>query len=306
MAMSHSRGSVEEQAVTGPVLSASGSERPAARLWLQFEDRSGETVVRLKQQQPPWRVIRAFQTSSGEALTHLNNVSGGVLDNDNLRLRVDVGPHARAQITTTGSTRVYRSRSADAISRQRTEVTVGEGGFLEFLPDPVIPYAHSRFEQSAIIQLADSSTLFWWETIAPGREAAGEVFAYHNLSSSLEIRSGGQPVAIERFAIEPALRDPRSPARLGSFRYLSSFYICQVGLGVESWLDLESRLGDLAGELSRPAEVLWGVSALTACGLMVRGVAVRGRDLTCNLPKFWAVAKWALCGRVAAIPRKIY
>jgi urease accessory protein len=275
-------------------------------LWLQFENCGSETVVRLKQQQPPWRVIRAFQTSSGEALTHLNNVSGGVLDNDNLRLRVDVGPHARAQITTTGSTRVYRSRSAGAVSRLQTEVTVGEGGLLEYLPDPVIPYARSRFQQSATVRLADSSTLFWWETIAPGREASGEVFAYHELSSSLEIHAGGQPVAIERFAIEPALRDPRSAARLGSFRYFSSFYICQAGRAAESWLDLESRLGALAEELSRSGQVLWGVSALAASGVVVRGVAVKGRDLTCNLAKFWGAAKWALCGRDAAIPRKIY
>ena len=87
------------------------------RLWLRFEDRGGETIVRLEQQQPPWRVIRGFQTSSGEALTHLNNVSGGVLDTDDLRLRVDVDPLARAQITTTGATRVYRSRSDEAIAR---------------------------------------------------------------------------------------------------------------------------------------------------------------------------------------------
>jgi urease accessory protein len=279
---------------------------PAACLWLRFEDRGGETRVRLKQQQPPWRVIRAFQTSSGEALTHLNNVSGGVLDSDDLRLRVEVGADARAQVTTTGSTRVYRSRSAGAVSRQRTEVTVGEGGLLEYLPDPVIPYGHSRFEQSATIQLADSSTLFWWETIAPGREASGEVFAYHELRSSLEIHAGGQPVAIEQFAIEPALRDPRSAARLGAFRYFSSFYICQPGRAARSWLDLEFALGDMAGELSRAGEVLWGVSALAACGVVVRGVAVKGRDLTCNLAKFWSAAKWALCGRVAAIPRKIY
>jgi urease accessory protein len=288
-----------------PLLCGRGSVGPPL-LWLRFENCDGETVVRLKQQQPPWRVIRAFQTASGEALTHLNNVSGGVLDNDDLRLRVDVGPHARAQITTTGSTRVYRSRSAGAISRQQTEVTIGEGGLLEYLPDPLIPYARSRFRQSATIELAENATLFWWETIAPGREAAGEVFAYHELSSSFEIRAGGQPVAIERFDIQPALRDPKSAARLGRFRYFSSFYICQTGRAIESWLELESRLGDLAGELSRPGEVLWGVSALADCGLVIRGVAVKGRDLTQNLANFWGVAKWALCGRAAAIPRKIH
>ena len=73
-----------------------------------------------------------------------------------------------------------------------------------------------------------------------------------------------------------------------------------------TWRDLESQLGDLAEELSRPGEVLWGVSALTACGLVIRGVALKGRDLTQGLVTFWRAAKWSLCGRVAAIPRKIY
>jgi urease accessory protein len=278
----------------------------SARLWLGFEDRGGETIVRMKQQQPPWRVIRAFQNDAGEALTHLNNVSGGVLDRDDLRLLVDVGPQARAQITTTGAARIYRSRSVGAIARQRTDVTIGEGGLLEYLPDPVIPYARSRFEQSTRIALAESATLFWWDTVAPGREAAGEVFAYHSLCSTFEIRSGGRAIALERFAIEPALRDPRSAARLGGFRYFSTFYICQAGRAIESWRELESRLGDLAEERSRPGEVLWGVSALNSCGLVVRGVAVKGRDLTQNLAQFWGMAKWALCGRAAAIPRKIY
>ena len=277
-----------------------------ATLWLRFENSHGETALRVKQQQAPWRVIRGFPNASGETLAHLHNVSGGVLDNDDLRLQLEIGPGARAQITTTGATRVYRSRSAEAVALQRTEVTVGERGLLEYLPDPLIPYARSRFRQSTTIELRDEATLFWWETTAPGREAAGEVFEYHALRTSLDLRAGGELVALERYAIEPGIRNPVSPARLGHFRYFSSFYVCQAGRAAPSWRDLESQLGDLAEELSRPGEVLWGVSALTACGLVIRGVAVKGRDLTQGLVTFWRAAKWSLCGRVAAIPRKIY
>jgi urease accessory protein len=185
-------------------------------------------------------------------------------------------------------------------------VTVGERGVLEYLPDTLIPYGRSRFEQCTTIDLNSGATLFWWETIAPGREAAGEVFDYHALSSSLELRAEGQSVAFERYSIEPAIRNPASPARLGGFHYFSTFYVCQAGRDTPSWLELESQLGDLAEELSRAGEVLWGVSALAACGLAVRGVALKGRDLTQGLTRFWRAAKWSLCGRVAAIPRKIY
>ena len=104
---------------------------------------------------------------------------------------------------------------------------------------------------------------------------------------SLDLRAGGKPLAMERFAIEPKLRNPASPARLGRFRYFCTFYVCQAGRGPLGWLELESQLGDLAGELSRPGEVLWGVSALSGCGLVIRGVAVKGRDLSCGLVAFW-------------------
>jgi urease accessory protein len=183
---------------------------------------------------------------------------------------------------------------------------VGECGLLEYLPDALIPYGRSRFEQSTTIDLNEGATLFWWETIAPGREAAGEVFDYHALSSSLDLRAQGQSVAFERYTIEPAIRSPACPARLGSFHYFSTLYVCQAGRANKGWLELESQLGDLAEELSRPGEVLWGVSALAASGLAIRGVALKGRDLTQSLTRFWRAAKWSLCGRVAAIPRKMY
>src|SRR5579863_9030048 len=115
----------------------------ATLLWLQFEEKEGETLARLRRQDPPWRIVRAFPNSEGEALAHLHNVSGGVLDSDDLRLRVEVGSQARVQLTTTGATRVYRSRSPQAISRQSVDVTVGAGAMLEYLPDPLIPFAHS-------------------------------------------------------------------------------------------------------------------------------------------------------------------
>src|SRR5260370_14537062 len=154
---------------------ASSSADMPAQLWMRFEESDGATLLRLKQH-PPWRVIRGFPTAGGETLAHLHNVSGGILDNDDLLLQIEVGPAARAQITTTGATRVYRSRSPGAVSRQRTEISIAARGLLEYLPDPLIPYARSRFEQSATIELHDGATLFWRETTTPGTETAGEGF----------------------------------------------------------------------------------------------------------------------------------
>ena len=108
----------------------------ASHLHLSFEPSHNTTILRVKAQQPPWRVIRGFASASGETLAHIHNTSGGILDTDHLECRVDVEPSAQAQITSTGATRIYRSRSADRIARQNAIVGVGENGYLEYLPDP--------------------------------------------------------------------------------------------------------------------------------------------------------------------------
>src|SRR5579871_468704 len=116
---------------------------PAA-LHLSFErGGSGETALRVTRQTPPWRVVRGFRTPSGETLAHVHNVSGGILDTDSLACRIDVAAGAQAQVTTTGATRIYRSRAPDRVASQDCQVAIGSDGYLEYLPDQLIPFGGS-------------------------------------------------------------------------------------------------------------------------------------------------------------------
>ena len=148
-------------------------DRVAASLRLDFERHPpiGRTILAASHQEPPLKVVRAFAVEDGAALVHLHNVSGGLLGGDRLELAVHVGAHAQAQVTTTGATRIYRPRVEASATSQLNEITVGENGVLEYLPDAVIPFAGARFSQRTSIQLAEGAGLFWWEILAPGREA---------------------------------------------------------------------------------------------------------------------------------------
>src|SRR5229473_1099082 len=86
--------------------------RVHGRLRLRFEARgdSKQTMLAECEQQLTLRIVRAFQLDDGGSLVHLHNLSGGVLGGDHLDLAVEVGPHAIAQVTSTGATRIYRSR----------------------------------------------------------------------------------------------------------------------------------------------------------------------------------------------------
>lgn len=265
-----------------------------------------QTRLVASEQSPPLRVVRAFSLQDGAALVHLHNLSGGILGGDQLTLDVDIGPQASAQLTTTGAARLYRCRPGTPTAEQTTTIQVQRGGLLEYLPDQLIPFAGSRYRQQTTIELAEDAGLFWWETIAPGRTARGELFAYDQLHISTKITSQGRPLALERYNLEPQQQRLASLARLGPYTYFCSMYICRVGLDAANWLKLERTLNTLAYQISMPGSTLWGVSSLVAHGLVVRGVSCQGYTIAGGLTKFWQEAKQALYGREAIPPRKVY
>ena len=252
---------------------------------LEFHRSGTRTLLRVHRANPPWKVVRAFDTGDGAALVHLNNVSGGILSNDDLSLDISVRAGAEVQLTSTGATRIYRGTGAS----QRTTVHVA--GLLEYLPDAIIPYAGSRYTQSTAVNLEPGAGLFWWEVVSPGREAAGELFQYDSLAMEMVIRAENRPLVVERFEIT-------SRPWLGPYTHLASFYICRVA-NVD-WLALEARLREIKGEAR------WGVSTLAHHGIVVRGMATRSRHLFAGLTEFWRVAKQELYSREARLPRKLY
>ncbi len=106
--------------------------------------------------------------------------------------------------------------------------------------------------------------------------------------------------------LEPAARTISSLARMGTYRYFSTFYICRVGIEPSRWTELERVLMELGEQLSQQSRIVWGVSALPAHGLVVRALSVTGWEIATHLPDFWRAAKWFLYNREAVLPRKVY
>lgn len=276
------------------------------RLRFEADGATRQTVLRVQEQKPPLKVVRAFPIADGAALVHLHNLSGGVLGGDQLSLEVVVAAQARAQLTSTGATRLYRSRGEQRCARQVNKIRVEASAVLEYLPDPLIPFAGSSFLQETSIELGPDAGLFWWEVVAPGREASGEVFQYDLLQSKLEIKAGGKLIALEQVRLEPRIRPLDSPARLGPYRYFATFYLCREGVAPEQWRSLEGQLSEVALQLEAAGQTRWGVSTLPHAGLVVRALSRQGRAILKDLPTFWRVAKLALYGQEAILPRKVY
>ena len=245
--------------------------------------------------------MRAFGS-----LVHLNNVSGGVLAGDRLALDVDVQAGAAAQITTTGATRLYRHRAGAADSEQRARLSVGDGALLEYLPDPVIPYAGSRHVQRTEIRLGRGSTLFWWEVLAPGRLAAGERFAFERLRVQTEVYAGSRPVLREDYLLEPKKKNLSATARMFEYTHTASLCAIQEGRPPAFWRALEDRLNELARSRTEHGKAVWGASMLASDGVAVRGLSMSGCFIHETLIEFWRTARQAITGKDAVPPRKIY
>lgn len=279
--------------------------RAALRLSFAFDPAAGRSVLAASEQQPPLRMVRAFALEDGGALAHLHNVSGGLLGGDQLALSVHAGAGSNVQITTTGATRIYRSRATATTTLQTTEIVVGENALVEYLPDAIIPYAGARFSQQTAICLENGAGFFGWEILTAGREARGEIFEYDRVGLRSDLTVTGKLVAAERIRLEPRRRKIALLARMGEFRTWATFYICRAGVNASRWLALEAELREIAAMSTSRAEALWGVSALVSDGVVVRCVAQSGRDVVPGLQAMWRAAKWKLYGRAAIVPRKV-
>jgi urease accessory protein len=262
--------------------------------------------LRVNRQDPPWKVVRAFRQPGSGVLVHLNNVSGGVLAGDRLALDVTVQAGANAQITTTGATRLYRHRAGALDSEQDATFSVGENARLEYLPDPLIPYAGSRHTQRTKMRLDAGASLFWWETLAPGRQASGESFAFESLRIESQVRTRNRPLLREDFLLEPLKRPLAVTARMREYSYVSSLYVCQDGRPAAFWRDLEDALNTAAARQTRRGETMWGASTLVSDGVIVRGLSTSNRFIPGALTDFWRMARRAVTGEDPVPPRKIY
>ncbi len=234
-------------------------------------------------QDPPWKVIRAFGP-----LVHLHNVSGGILSGDRLSLHVEAS--APMIVTTTGATRLYRHRPGAEDSEQHVTLSVADDATLEYLPDPLIPFAGSRHSQRTSISLGRGSTLIWWEVLA-------QTFAFARLQISSAIDTCGKPALLEDFVLEPSKRPLTSPARMGKSSHLSSFYVLREGQPKEFWEKMTSELRTVV-----PGH--WGISTLAHGGVIARALSSRHHPR--QLDALRNQASLLLSGNPAVPPRKVY
>jgi urease accessory protein len=243
--------------------------------WNVLEVASAEGFSRLTRclGLPPVKFINP-RPEGGCCQVYVSTYGGGMVDGDSIRMRVDCRPGSRLYLGTQASTKVYKGAGRDGC-RQETVGTVHADALAVICPDPVVPFAESRYRQSQSWEVHPRGDLIVLDWLQPGRSARGEVFAYRALASELRItRPGGAPVLVERFALEPGAQDPFRCGRFGAFR--SFLTAALIGPRAERLGEaLEEKLPDL----NRSGRAWIGIGRREGAGWLLRGMGEDRHDL---------------------------
>ena len=278
---------------------------------LVLERRAGRTRLTQSRTRPPLLVQQALYPDEAVldmAYLFLANPTGGLLQNDRHSIAVNVGVGAKAHVTTQSATKVYTMTDGDA--EQRVRLNVAAGGYLEYLPDPLIPYRDASLEQEVEIFCEPGGALLFSDVITPGRVAMGESFAYRRLSNRVMVHGrGGWPAYREAFDLNPGAGNLTAVGILGfggqrvaddvSARTLGSLLIVCESQPARSILDeVRHSLGGCPG--------VRGGASMLPDGSGV-GVKMIGRECAAvqrALNRVWSIARQVLLGVAAPALRK--
>ena len=181
------------------------------QLSLRAEARDGRTVLAAQAFRAPFHVSKPYwDTDTGTLLVQVVNPTAGILSGDKLESDIAVGEGGALLVTTPSASRVFQMRGGSAECRQHFSVT--RGGWLEVMPEPLVPHRGCRYRQVTRIEVEAGGELFFADMLMPGRVAHDEAWVWDSLCLEVDVRIGGELVLRER--LNPSGEELRALAAL--------------------------------------------------------------------------------------------
>ena len=255
-----------------------GSEKAVGKtgkvgiLRLKFEEDSlsGNTIIKEQYSRVPLLAQRAMyleENLPAMAYVYIVSPSGGILQGDRYQIDITLGNNTYAHVTTQGASRIYKMENNYA--SQIINIQVKEGGYLEYIPDQIIPFRNSRFYQEVLLNVHDSATMIYSEIIVPGRVASGEAFEYDICYIRTVVKNHlGNPRFMDTVKLEPKNENPKTEGILGNLKVIGTTYI----------VTKESHTNALQYEISEKIKV-FDVKGKISCGTSIlparQGIIIR-------------------------------
>jgi len=284
-----------------PPQMASGTVGKNGLLRLGFERRGNRTILADLERRAPFmaqRVLYPERSLPDLAWLFIITTSGCVLQGDRMALEVSLGPGARAHLTTQSATKVHTMDANYAVQTQH--VSLGDGAYLEFMPDPLIPHRRARFLGDTRILVAETATLLYSEVIQPGRKhhRPDECFGVTLLSlATAASRPSGRLLFSEKLLVEPDRRPLRQTGVMGPFDVLANVVLLtpkenadRVEARIDARIDLQQGLAFGACRLPNDA------------GLIFKVLARETAQAKGKVRDFWGIVREEITGTTLSPP----
>jgi urease accessory protein len=218
-----------------------------------FAHRLGATRLVHLYQHDPLRVLFPAPEPGEPPMATLVTTSGGLVGGDQLRIAVELGAEAAAQVATQAAEKIYRSAGPD--TRIEMRFNAGAGAWLEYLPHETILFDGARLRRAARVELAPGAAFLGGEILVLGRAARGERLTHGLVRDAWEIRVGGRPVWADAFHLAGDL--PKiwaDPACLAGAEAVATLLLAAA--------DAPSFVAPLRERLAEASGVRSGVSAV--------------------------------------------
>jgi urease accessory protein len=273
----------------------SGAPGKSGYLRLGFERRDDRTILADLESRTPFLAQRPLHCDDAlpdMAWLFTITTAGCVLQGDRLVLDIALGPGARAHVTTQSATKIH---AMDAnYASQVLNITLDDGAYLEFLPEPLIPHRKSRFASETRIAIAPTASLLCSEIVQPGRKHhhPDECFGATVLSlATTATRAGGSALFAEKLLIEPARNPMRQTGVMDGFDVFGNVIVCAP-------TDVAARIHDrLDADVDLARGLAFGACRLpNDAGLVYKILGRETAQVKAKVREFWGVARREITG----------
>ena len=158
----------------------------------------GRTVLAAQSFRAPYHLSKPYWDADAQVLlVQVVNPTAGILSGDKLTSEIAVGPGAALLVTSPSASRVFQMKAGTAECRQH--FTVAKGGWLEVLPEPLVPHRGCSYRQTTHIEIEPGGELLYADLLLPGRVAHGEAWVWERLCLEIDVRLAGELILRERF-----------------------------------------------------------------------------------------------------------
>ncbi len=250
------------------------------------------TILTTPRCSTPWHFFPpAYLDDSGCAFTSLVNPSGGFVAGDHLSIHAALEEGAHVVMTTPSANRVYRSLGEE--SRQSVTLSVAPGAVIEWFPEVTIPYAGSRFVQTMAVTLAKGATALLWDSLASGRVARGERWAFTSLHNEIDLTTASGARLLERYHVRPE-EEQAGLGLLAAYDYVASFFVVSDAVDPDRWPALRDTVAGILDSFG--SDLLGGVTEPPTPGLAVKLVSRSPEALAMAQERLWEATRRAILG----------